>query len=135
MADRQSIRNYLNRAIESLEGAESELANRRFNNCANRCYYACFQAAIAALLAADIQNRSSGGHRRHEYVQAQFIGQLINRRHRYPPALRRSLSENMLLRQMADYDTNMIGEVQARRAVRRSREFVDAIRQQESESP
>ncbi len=29
---------YLEKAIESLAGAESECANRRYNNCANRCY-------------------------------------------------------------------------------------------------
>jgi uncharacterized protein (UPF0332 family) len=45
---------YLEKAIESLAGAESEFANRRYNNCANRCYYAMFQAAIAALMAAGI---------------------------------------------------------------------------------
>lgn len=60
MATGQEIDTYLVKAIESLEGAESELANHRYNNCANRCYYACFQAAIAALLAAGIQARSSG---------------------------------------------------------------------------
>lgn len=128
MADRQEIRDYLAKAVESLEGAESELANRRFNNCANRCYYACFQAAIAALLAAGIQARSPSGHWRHEHIQAQFIGQLINRRRRYPPTLRRSLSENLLLRQTADYETDTISDVQASRAVRRSRELVEAIR-------
>ena len=41
---------FLDKAAESFAGAESELANGRFNNCANRCYYACFQAAIVALL-------------------------------------------------------------------------------------
>ena len=128
MADRQTIRDYLAKAVESLEGAESELANRRFNNCANRCYYACFQAAIAALLAAGIQARSASGQWRHEQVQAQFIGQLINRRKRYPPTLRRGLSENLVLRQTADYETDTISDVQASRAVRRSRAFVDAIR-------
>ena len=30
---------YLDKAIESLAGAESEYANKRYNNCANRCYY------------------------------------------------------------------------------------------------
>lgn len=129
MAGRQAIRDYLAKAVESLEGAECELANRRFNNCANRSYYACFQAAIAALLVADIQARSPSGHWRHEQIQAQFIGQLINRRRRYPPTLRRALGENMLLRQTADYETDTISEVQASRAVRRSREFVEAVRE------
>ena len=31
---------YLDKAIKSLAGAESEYANRRYNNCANRCYHA-----------------------------------------------------------------------------------------------
>lgn len=128
VADRQESAGYLAKAIESLEGAESELANRRFNNCANRCYYACFQAAIAALLSSGIQARSPGGHWRHEHVQAQFIGQLINRRRHYPPSLRRYLGENMVLRQAADYEGDTISEIQASRAVRRSREFVDSAR-------
>jgi uncharacterized protein (UPF0332 family) len=37
---------YLAKAQESLAGADSELAHRRFNNCARDAYYACFQAAI-----------------------------------------------------------------------------------------
>ena len=36
---------YLDKAIESLVGAESEYADRRYNNCANRCYYAMFQCS------------------------------------------------------------------------------------------
>lgn len=131
MVDRQAIGDYLAKAVESLDGAESELANRRFNNCANRCYYACFQAALAALLAAGVQARSPKGQWRHEQIQAQFVGQLINRQHRYPTALRRTLSENMLLRHTADYETNTISEIQAFRALRRCREFVVAVRLKE----
>ncbi len=130
MTDRQAIGDYLKKAIEGLAGTESELANRRFNNCANRCYYACFQAAIAALLAAGIQARSPGGRWRHEPIQAQFTGQLINRRRRYPSTLRRILGENMVLRQTADYDTDAISEIQAYRALRRSREFVEAVQRE-----
>ena len=48
MASAHDVEIYLAKALESLEGAESELANRRYNNCANRCYYASFQAAVAA---------------------------------------------------------------------------------------
>jgi uncharacterized protein (UPF0332 family) len=39
---------YLEKAEESLAGAESELANGRYNNCANRCYYACFVRRVGA---------------------------------------------------------------------------------------
>ena len=134
MTERQAIGNYLEKARESLAGAGSELANRRFNNCANRSYYACFQAAIAALLAAGIQARSPGGRWRHEYVQAQFTGQLINRQRRYPPALRTVLSETMLLRQEADYELDGISQRQATRALRRSREFENAVQRENGET-
>jgi hypothetical protein len=81
-----------------------------------------------------IAARSPRGHWRHEHIQAQFIGELVNRRHRYSPAFRRGLSENMVLRQKADYETDTISEMQAARAVRRSREFVEAIRLEESKT-
>src|SRR5687767_6597204 len=45
---------YLAKARESLVGAESEHAARRYNNAANRCYYACYQAAVAALTNAGV---------------------------------------------------------------------------------
>jgi uncharacterized protein (UPF0332 family) len=38
----QDITIYLAKAAESLQTAESEFANGRYNSCANRCYYACF---------------------------------------------------------------------------------------------
>ena len=127
MAAPEDVSTYLAKAMESLEGAESELANRRYNNCANRCYYACFQAAIAALLAAGIEARSPKGQWRHDNVQAQFVGQLINRRRLYPTNLRRNLNENMALQHTSDYEVDNISEIQAYRAVRRTREFVNAV--------
>ena len=48
---------YLIKAEEILRGAESELAQSRYNNAANRCYYACFQAAVATLHHASIAPR------------------------------------------------------------------------------
>lgn len=119
---------YLRRAEESLEGAASEYVNRRYNNSANRSYYACFQAAIYALLRAGIQ---PAGHREewgHAFVQAQFVGQLINRRHLYPTALRNTLEQNYRLREVADYRRDPVSEVRVARAVRRAEEFLAAIR-------
>ena len=132
MAQAEESGSYLAKAEESLAGAESELAGQRYNNWANRCYYACFQAALGVLLDAEIQARSPGGRWRHDHIQAQFVGELINRRRRYPPSIRRALTENHLLRQKADYETLAISEVQAHRAVRRSRDFVEAIRREKS---
>ena len=118
---------FLAKAKESLAGAESEFANRRYNNCANRCYYPCFQASIAALLQNDIQPKSQRRQWAHDFVQAEFNGQLINRRKRYPASLRDVLERMFTLRQQADYQWDTISESQAARALRRARQFVEAI--------
>jgi uncharacterized protein (UPF0332 family) len=117
---------YLRKANESLLTSESEYVNGRYNSCASRAYYACFQAAIAALLREGI--RPSGGQWAHTFVQAQFVGQLINRRHRYPAPLRSVLADLMLLRHRADYGPDLITQTEANRGLRRSRAFVDAVR-------
>lgn len=116
---------YLEKAAESLAGAESEYANGRYNNCANRCYYACFQAAVAALLAVGL--RPAGEQWSHTFVQGRFIGELVNRRKRYGAAHRATLPRVHDLRLMADYDDEPVTETQALRALRRSRELVAAV--------
>jgi uncharacterized protein (UPF0332 family) len=116
---------YLDKAEESLEGAESELVNGRFNNCANRCYYACFLAAIHALLRAGI--RAPGPQWSHEFVQGQFVGQLINRQKRYPSELRDVLARNLELRVSADYRRDRVTRTQASRALQRTRTLVEAV--------
>ncbi len=118
---------YLAKAAESLQTAKSELDTGRYNSCANRCYYACFQAAIAALLSEGI--RASGGQWGHDFVQAQFSGQLINRRKRYSGELRRILSDNRALRDQADYTPKLVNLSQASRALARARTFVTAVEQ------
>src|SRR5437870_3958583 len=118
---------FLNKAEESLEGAESEFANGRYNNCANRCYYACFQAAVAALIEAGVGPRSGNGQWGHDFVQAEFVGQLVNRRKTYSTELRDVLSRLLILRQTADYQLERVTETQAVRALRRTRGFLDGI--------
>jgi len=114
------------KSIESLAGAESEFAHGRYNNCANRCYYAAFQAAITALLRAGIRS-GSGDQWGHAFVPAQFDGQLVNRRKLYPTDLRGVLARNYDLRRRADYADDSVSEVEAARALRRTRLFVRAI--------
>ena len=114
------------KAQESLEGAASELANRR--------YYACFQAAVTALLREDIL--SPREHQwTHAFVQSQFAGTLIHRRKRYPSSLRDTLTHNLMLCQQADYEDQYVTEVQAQRALRRTRDFLETIRAQGGETP
>jgi uncharacterized protein (UPF0332 family) len=122
----QDITIYLTKAAESLQTAESEFVNGRYNSCANRCYYACFQAAIAALFAEGIRAR---GQWSHEFVQGQFVGVFINQRHLYDTQLRRVLSDNQTLREKADYRPELVSATQASRALRRTRTFVAAVRQ------
>jgi uncharacterized protein (UPF0332 family) len=116
---------YLAKALESLVGAESEAVNGRHNNCANRCYYACFQAAIAALLRAGITSPSP--HWSHEFVQGQFVGDLINRRKIYPTALRSVLIDTLGLRLTADYRGVNVNSRETGRALRWTRSFVEAV--------
>lgn len=120
---------YLDKASASLAGAESEYANARYDNCANRCYYAVFQAAIAALIAADVTAQRGGRDWDHAFVQAEFIGRLLNRQKIYPASLRPTLSRNQELRNRADYSAQPVSEVRASRALQRSRTFVAAIRE------
>ncbi|MGH2616128.1 MAG: HEPN domain-containing protein [Thermomicrobiales bacterium] len=120
---------FIDKSVAALAGAESEMAAGRYENVANRCYYACFQAAIAALETAGI--RPTGGVKgrwSHEGVQSQFAGILVNRRKRYPSRLGDVLSRVSSTRQRADYSRDRVSEEQARRALRRSREFVETIR-------
>ena len=117
---------FLEKALESLAGAESEAVNGRYNNSANRSYYASFQAAIAALLLAG--TRPPGGAEwGHGHVAAQFDG-LINRRKLYPAEHRGVLIRNRDLRRRADYTEDAVTRIEATRALQRTRRLVAAFR-------
>ena len=126
-ADRAIV--YLEKAQKSVAGAQSEFANARYNNAANRARYACYQAAILALVEAGIRPPKGAKHWSHEFVQARFNGDLINRRKRYPAEVKGALEQIFRLRVKADYDIDHVPEVQAARAVRRAEAFVAAVAQ------
>ncbi len=132
MIDSSSL--FLQKAVESLAGAESEFANDRYNNTANWCYFTCFQAAIAALLRAGIRPAGTSGVWSHEFVPAQFDGQLINRRKLYPTELRGTLDRTRALRLSADYDDDPVSQTEANRALRRTRAFLEAIQAEGGET-
>jgi uncharacterized protein (UPF0332 family) len=119
---------YIEKAEENLASAQSELINGRYNSCASRAYYACYQAAIFALIQAGIRSTGTRREWSHEFVQAQFNGVLINRRHLYPVTIRNTLNQNYILRLMADYGTEHLTEVRAGRAVGRAERFVENVR-------
>ena len=119
---------YLAKAEESLLGAASELDQGRYNNSVNRAYYACFQAAIAALQHAGLGPRGGQSGWGHAFVQAEFVGRLINQRKRYPERFRQVLARHLTLRHLADYAPDTVTQLQASRAVQRARDFLAAIR-------
>ena len=118
---------WLAKAQESLMTAESEFVNARYNSCANRCYYAAFQAAIAALLQAGMRPREPQGAWGHAFVQAQFAGELVNRRKRYPADFRDTLVSLHALRRTADYEAAPVNPTRVSRALRQAREMVRSI--------
>jgi uncharacterized protein (UPF0332 family) len=124
-------RAFLERALESLRGARIEYDGGRHNNSVNRSYYACFQAAIYALQMEGIHAfRGDWGH---DFVQSQFNGQLIHRRHRYPTSLSSTLSDNLRSRLLGDYNSTGVSDVVASRALHRAERFVAAIVQRHEE--
>ena len=118
---------YLEKAQENLAAAQSEFINGRCNSCASRAYYACFQAAIFALVRAGIHPSGRDDYWRHDFVQAEFNGQLVNRRKAYPAGLRTTLIQTYALRVRADYLRDRVSETQAGRTSDRAEEFVDTI--------
>jgi uncharacterized protein (UPF0332 family) len=125
---------FLDKAQESLVGARRAHEGGRYSNSANRSYYAVFQAAIHAILAERISPPGRGDNWDHGWVQGQFNGLLIHRRHLYSTDLRTVLSDNYELRVRADYTTRAVTEVLASRALQRAERFVGAIVQRQERS-
>ena len=119
---------FLQRAIESLDGATSELVNGRRHNCASRAYYACFQAAVAALIHFGLHVADPRPAPGHDATQALFARELVQRRKVFPAELRRTLPELIGIRHAADYWATGVSEREAARALARARGFVEAVR-------
>jgi uncharacterized protein (UPF0332 family) len=124
---------FLDKARESLAGARVELEAGHYNNSANRSYYAVFQAGIHALQIEGVRLPAGGTEWGHAFVDAQFSGLLVNRRHRYETSLRNVIGDNRKLREDADYTTSSVGAVRAARALQRAERFVAAVVQRDGE--
>lgn len=116
---------WLEKALENLDSAHSDLAASRWNACARSAYYACYQAAIAALIREEI--RDTSGEWPHRFVQASFAGQLVQRRRVYPSSVRRVLTDNLDIRRKADYSPLAVTAREAGIAVRRAEQFLGDI--------
>lgn len=118
---------FLIKAQESVAGARAELEAGRLNNSANRSYDAVFQAGIHALIMEGIRLPGGGTEWGHAFVESQFVGQLINRRHVYETILRPVIGQHRDLREAADYAPESVAEIRALRALQRAERFVRAI--------
>jgi uncharacterized protein (UPF0332 family) len=122
-----ALDDYVAKARENLASTESEWAFGRLNSCARSAYYACFHAAIAALIQASLAPAEPSQGWGHDWVQAQFVGQLIQRRKIYPASLRRTLVDLLNLRHRADYRVVHVGRRDAQHAVWRAQVFVQTV--------
>ena len=120
-----SVEPYRSKALEALAGAQSELANGRFNNAANRAYYAAYDAAIVALIRAGVSSRNNAWD--HREVQARFATELIHRRKYYPAECASVLYDLNGDRLAADYGLSQVSRRYGEAAVSRARNFVNRI--------
>jgi uncharacterized protein (UPF0332 family) len=116
---------YLTKSHECLLGAESELANNRYNNAANRVYYAAYNAAIVSLIRAGFNSRN--GRWDHDEVQAMFPRELIHRRKIFPAAFRGLLRDLFDIRLRADYGPRLVSRALVDGALRDARRLISAI--------
>ena len=91
---------FLDKALENTKAAQLCFDNHLYNACVNRAYYAMYQAAIAALAAVGVKPISDTiGH---DWVQANFSRELINRRKLYA-GFKNYLADVQISRNKADY--------------------------------
>jgi len=112
---------FLAKAREALKAAQILVQQDCFGSAANRAYYAAFHATRAALIAAN----QSGPEDKwsHEAIQAR-LGILTRSNKTYPSHLSSDLPRSRGIREMADYDTDMVNSKTAHRAVRTAEVFI-----------
>jgi hypothetical protein len=88
---------------------------------------------LPTVSSRDVTKR--GGLWKHDFVQAEFVGKLIDRNRRYSSTLQSTLAELQGLRNRADYYPQAISEIDARRGLRQSREFVESVRSRGESRP
>lgn len=120
-----SYQNWLDKTNENLAAAQLCFDNGHFNACANRLYYAMFQAGIAAMVKHGLLKPDARV--AHDWLQANFSGQLIRHRKVFPAKFRSYLYEAYLVRSTADYRMASVSKDTASRELKKAKEFVNAI--------
>jgi uncharacterized protein (UPF0332 family) len=116
---------WLSKSAENLAVAQLCFDNDHFNACANRLYYAMFHAGAAALLKNGIiPPKENIGH---DWLQANFSGQLIQRRKVFPARFKPYLSGAQALRDIADYKSYSVSKNVAARELNKAKDFVNGV--------
>lgn len=114
---------FLQKAKENLSAEKLCFENGHFNACANRAYHSALHVAIAALRHHGIQRNRID----HGQVQADFSGELVNRRKCYPARLKSYLSDMQFVRDKADYTAGSVSRKMARRMLSKPEEMIRHI--------
>jgi uncharacterized protein (UPF0332 family) len=117
---------FLNKAEENLKAAQVCFDNGLYNACTNRAYYAALHIAIAALARQGIKRDKID----HGQVQADFSGELINRRKIYPAKFKSYLYDMQLVRNKADYSGDNVTQQRAGRWFARIKELTELIKKE-----
>jgi hypothetical protein len=64
---------------------------------------------------------------KHGFVQAEFVGQLVNRRKTYPAEFRTTFGYLLPVREQADYQSSDVTRTQAGRTLARASAFVSTV--------
>lgn len=114
---------FFEKAKENLAAAKICFENGHFNACANRAYYTALHAAITALRHHGIQRNQID----HGQVQADFSGELVNRRKCYPARLKSYLSDMQFVRDKADDTAGSVSRKMAQRMLSKPEEMIRHI--------
>jgi len=114
---------FFDKAKENLKAAEICFEKGLYNACANRAYYSALQASTAALAHRGIRREKID----HGQIQADFSGELINRRKIYPAKMKSYLSDMQLVRNQADYAAKQISRKVARLWLSKAEEMLELI--------
>ena len=115
---------FLDKAQEALKAAQLLLEQGCTNSAANRTYYAVFHAARAALIAARMSTTQQKWS--HEAIQGQFQ-RLTRQKKIYPAHMNQDLSRLSAIRELADYDADLVNFKTARDVVKTASVFVAKV--------
>ena len=118
---------FLEKAQEAIAAAQLLIEASCLQSAANRAYYAVFHAARAALIAAHLSSPERVWS--HLLIQGGF-SQLVHRQKIYPAHLLSDIAWLRTVRELADYQQDMVSSRMAREAVKRAAVFVKTVIQQ-----